>query len=440
MAQHQDKRGQKNIIFSGEDIREPLFGGILTVLLFALVYSPYLLSVTMFGIIALIFLEPGPKLRPGLGGLINAWHAIQRRPALLASATFFLVVLAGGLYSSEVGYWLERLRIKVPLLALPFALAVLPPLTRRQLGFLLSVWVLLLGVTSVGVGINYAMNFSHIQQLIKQGQSVPVPANHVRYSLMVATGVFAAIWLFKNRFILRWSIEPYITASIGGFLFLFMHLLAVRSGLVVFYLSLAVMAIRLAWLRRNWWLAFMPIVMMTVVPLVMYLTLPSFQAKVGYVLWDWKMYISGQGEGYSDSGRMLSLHAGWNIWMEHVWFGVGSGDLKEAVRLEYLRQFGETVKPIMPHNQWLSIAAGSGLTGLAITLIGFFTPLIYKRQYRNSLLLAIHLVFFLSFLVENTLENAEGVGLYTAFLCILLSYTSNLTPFELELENSGLAP
>lgn len=422
-------------LIPAKDIRQPLFFGLLLLLLVCLVYSPYLLSVSMFGIISLLFLEPDPRFRLGVTGWKRAFAGLKRYPALGATALFFLIVLWGGLYSSDMGYWLERLRIKVPLLALPLAVAALPPLSQKQLGALLAVWVSILVFTSIGVGMNYALNFAHIQELLKQGQSVPVPVNHVRFSLMMAVGVVSALWLYMNRILLTGTTaERNLIGVMGIFLFLFMHLLAVRSGLAVLYLSLGILAIRIAWKRRKWWLAISPLVILTILPAVMYLVMPSFKAKVHYMLWDRKMYLSGQGAAYSDSGRILSLQAGLRIWMAHPWLGTGPGDLREEVKNDYELHYGDTVKPIMPHNQWLSIAAGSGLAGLMPALAAFFFPLLYKRQYRNDLLLAFHLILFFSFLVENTIENAVGVGLYTTFLFILLSHNSAPTKLAWQME------
>lgn len=425
MYRNSERTDYFNQFFSGDDIREPLTFGILAALLIALVYSPYLLSVCMFGIIALVFLEPGPRLRLGWSGLRLAIKRIRKSPALASSSVFFLIVLLGGLYSSDMGYWLERLRIKVPLLALPFAVAALPPLTSRQLEVLLSGWILLLTITSIGVGVNYALHFEHVQELLKKGQSIPVPTNHIRFSLMMAIGVVSAVWLsIRNRQATSGFLNPTTSGVLGIFLFLFLHLLAVRSGLAVLYISLGLMAIREAWLRRKWWLAIAPFIILTLLPLVMYFALPSFKAKVHYMLWDRKMHLSGQGAAYSDSGRIISLQTGIHIWESNFWLGTGPGDLKNKIQEEYQQQYGDAVKPILPHNQWLSIAAGSGLFGLLSALIAFFAPLIDNRQYRHRLFLAVHLILFFSFLVENTIENAVGAGLYTAFLFILMSHVS----------------
>lgn len=402
-------------------LREGIFLFLLVLLLFSLIYSRYLLSVSMLGLMGTLFLEEGPTgLRLGLGSWRGALQGIRRQPALGACMVFFGIVLIGGLYSSDTGYWLERLRIKLPLLGLPLAFAAAPRLSRRQLSALLYFWVGLLVLTCLGVGVHYVLHFSEIQEGIKRGQAVPVPTNHVRFSLMMALGVVAAGWLYLQRFSFRYRWEPWLLGGVGLFLILFMHLLAVRSGLAVLYATLGFLALRAAWLSRRWQLGAGALALLLGLPLLMYLALPSFKAKVGYVMWDLKMHLQGQGESYSDSERITSLQIGWEIFRENPWLGVGPGDLKAEVHRRYARKFGPDKRPFMPHNQWLSIAAGSGLAGLMLALAAFFYPLFHQGNYRRLLLLSFHLILFLSFMVENTIENAVGVGLYAGFLLLFL--------------------
>lgn len=407
------------------DLREGLFLFLLVLLLFSLVYSRYLLSVSMLGLMGTLFLKEGPGLRFGLQGWRRAVQQLRARPAPAAMMVFFGIVLIGGLYATETGYWLERLRIKLPLVGLPLAFAAGPALRRHQLAGLLYFWVGMLVLTCLGVGVNYVLHFEEIQEGIKRGQAIPVPTNHVRFSLMMALGVVAAGWLWLRRFSFRYRWEPWLLGGCGVFLFLFMHLLAVRSGLAVLYATLGFLALRGAWISRRWWLGAGALALLLGLPLLMYLTLPSFQAKVGYVMWDLKMHLQGKGESYSDSERITSLQVGWEIFRENPWLGVGPGDLKAKVYRRYAEKFGPDKRPFMPHNQWLSIAAGSGLLGLVLALAAFFYPLFYRGNYRHLLLLSFHLILFLSFMVENTIENAVGVGLYASFLLMLLSLRSD---------------
>ena len=92
----------------------------------------------------------------------------------------------------------------------------------------------------------------------------------------------------------------------------------------------------------------------------------------------------------------------------------------------------------MPHNQFISVYAGTGLIGLAIFLFALSYPLYWvllqvrgSPQHNpgldpsgtslgNALFLGFHIIILASFMVENTIENSMGVGIYAFYLLLWL--------------------
>jgi len=322
-----------------------------------------------------------------------------------------------------MNYFAERLRIKLPFLILPMAIYLHPRLREKQyLGWIYGLLVLLT-LTCLGVGINYLTHTELINTLIKQGQAMPVPGNHIRFSLLMAFGVSSGAYLLSSGKRLGLRGERYALPFLIGFLFLFMHILSVRTGLVVLYASLGVLALRNVLATRQYLLGFGAIVLMLLMPLLAYLLVPSFKAKIDYMRWDRKMYREGKTDGtYSDSERILSLRIGWQIFTEAPVLGTGAGDLRSAVYETYAQSYPERVNRRMPHNQLLSVLAGSGLLGVLLFLLAYILPFFYGRNYQFDMLLALFVLIGLSFLVENTIENARGVGFYCFALLINLKY------------------
>ena len=143
-------------------------------LLGGMVYSPYLQSVSMF-----------------LLGISAVWHTVKAGekhgylallPFIVVSLHFFLV-LSGVFYPlSDAGYLLERLRIKVPFLGLPFVFYLLPAFPERYYNLIWTFLLVLLGITSLGIAANYFLHQEQINLMIRQGQPMPMPCNHIRYS------------------------------------------------------------------------------------------------------------------------------------------------------------------------------------------------------------------------------------------------------------------
>jgi O-antigen ligase len=197
------------------------------------------------------------------------------------------------------------------------------------------------------------------------------------------------------------------------FLFLFLHILSVRSGIVGLYLVLLFSLGWYVWHTRRWGIGLIALIILLLVPAIARETMPSFRMRVDYMIWDWQQYRQNSGNSYSDAERMISLRVGWQLWQEHPWFGIGAGDLPtEVQRVVDARYPQYSDAPKLPHNQFLYILTGTGLFGLALSLLAFFGPIAVRCYRQYYLFAAFQILAFTSFLVEYTIETAIGVAFY----------------------------
>lgn len=390
-------------------------------LMVALVYSPFLLSVSMIGLVFInVFnLEFEPKVSFGLNPkLKQQFQIFFKHKGFLVITLFFFIVLVSGLWSEDLDYWLERLRLKVPFLTMPFAFVSLAPFSKRQYWGLFYFLLVLLTVTSIGIGVNYLLHFDAINESMLRGHPIPTPRNHIRFSLLLTLGIVGAYFLIKEKFYWRQTWEQYLIKGMTLFLFIFIHILSVRSGLFVLYVSIVFLAGHYIYETRQYLAGLSLMAMVLALPILAYHVVPSFKNKIDYMVWDMKMYQAGTGEIYSDAARLTSLEIGLRIGHAHPILGIGAGDLRQAVKDIYHEEYPDTKKQIMPHNQFVSVYAGTGLVGLALFVWAFFYPLFYKKAYQEPFFLVFHLIVLLSFMVENTIENSMGIGFYVFFLCL----------------------
>ncbi len=395
---------------------------LLLAWLIALVFSmEFLLSISMIGMVLLALFEiRSAKLGLRASAMTNAKGFIKDKSWWLLTVPFFLVVFTAW-YSTEDGsYLLERLRIKLPYLILPFAFYSVPQWNRNLYQHFIYLFLCTMTLTSVGVLGHYIMNFESINVLISQGQSIPTPTNHIRFSLMVSLAILLGFSLFRRAHFLIWKWEKWLILGMGIFLLIFLHILSVRSGLAVFYLSFGLLIIRHIIISKQYLIGGLVLVMLVSLPIGAYYAIPSFKGKISYMMWDLKMHAEGKGESYSDSERLSSLHTASVIIREHPVMGVGAGDLKYQMHQHYDQlypELGEQSRK-MPHNQLISIWAGTGIIGLLLFLIAGMYPLLDKKRFLDPHFLSINLIIFLSFMVENTIENAVGIGFHLLFLLI----------------------
>ncbi|NJC26222.1 O-antigen ligase family protein [Neolewinella antarctica] len=395
-----------------EHYRLYLYLLMLASALFGLVISPPVLSVGLIGIVVLGLLDP-------LAGINPAWRAgIARHlgsPVPLALIALYLLLLFGWWQTEDWPYYFERLRIKVPLLSLPIVWPGLPKLSDRLEGAVFGGFGLFVGLVLGGVIINYGLHFEEINNLIRMGQSVPVPRNHIRFSLLVAIAALLAVRARGLR-AFGWRNTWWYVA---GFLFLGLHLLAVRSGLVGAYAGALVLGLASAWRRGRWLPAAAVIGGLCVLPVVAYIAVPSFQTKLDYVRYELFHRNAADDElEYSDEGRLTSIRVGWSIFRDHPVVGVGPGNMLAATD----RRYAEILpgkKGKRPHNQFVSALAGSGVIGGVVTIGVFIVLFLVGLRRRDAVFLAVVTVFFLSCLVENTLENTVGVSAFSLLLLLI---------------------
>jgi O-antigen ligase len=136
------------------------------------------------------------------------------------------------------------------------------------------------------------------------------------------------------------------------------------------------------------------------------------------------MLANGKGSTYSDSERLISMAAGIQLIKANLITGVGTGDLQDEMNKIYSRDY-PFILPTnrkLPHNQFIWIWASNGLLGICALCGGIIYPMLYRKNYRNLLLLLFFIICISSFITEATLEIQVGIAFYVSWLTILLNY------------------
>ncbi len=127
----------------------------------------------------------------------------------------------------------------------------------------------------------------------------------------------------------------------------------------------------------------------------------------------------------STASRVLIWKSSWEVIREHPLWGVGTGDVKQAVLKKYREKHITLAyqKGLNAHNQFLQTWMATGLPGLILLLLSFAVPAWYAfRKGKIIYLIFIALMVFHN-LVESMLERQAGVVFY-GFMNALLFYYS----------------
>lgn len=335
---------------------------------------------------------------------------------LLALSLLFFVPLASGLWSDNTASWASQIRVRLPFLLLPLAFANMPTLSKKQLSSILylGIWVML--VLCTWVTINFFIFYEEIIGNLAHGRPVPVPRNHIRFSLLIATYISCGFWLLQQKFFWLFNREKWLLGiTLLGF-FLLIHLLSVRSAIAALYACLIYSAAFLLLKMKNRLLGLGSFAIIAASPFIAYTTMPSLQNRIAYMVRDWQQYRENKGYDYSDAHRWISLEVGWQIWKENPILGVGAGDLQDEVAKFTQEKFPSYSQiPRLPHNQFIYMLSSTGLVGLLLSLFAFLYPLALQKNRRFYLFSAFQCICLVSFLVEYTVETALGVAFYLFF-------------------------
>jgi O-antigen ligase len=346
------------------------------------------------------------------------------RPFWAITGLFFVVLLSG-INSDNLGDWFHHLRIKLPFLILPFAFLNLPKIKARNYHLIHYLFAGLMFVAALPPMVNYLIHFNEFQNAIGQGKSLELPVQHIKFSVFYAFGIIALIILYRKKFVLRWPIERKIQLVGIVTSIVVLHLLAVRTGILVFYVAVVGLALIEGFNRGQWKNILLVLVILLSIPVISYYTIPSFHQKVDYMLWDYGKHNLGEGAGYSDSERIVSLEVGMEIASRAPILGTGIGDLKDECEAIYVKKYGVGKKVLYPHNQYLFILAGMGIVGLFFFLFCLVYPYVSLITRMHPLFLALGMVSITVFILDNFLERSVGVGFYVCFLCLGIQFLGN---------------
>ncbi|MBS1773895.1 MAG: O-antigen ligase family protein [Bacteroidetes bacterium] len=321
-------------------------------------------------------------------------------------------------WTDDTHNWNTRLEVKLPILLLPLAFAFLPSLSAKQIR-IFAVSVSILFLISVGYSLSFFFKdmafyaeqytFSHVLPTLAYGE-------HIRYSLAI---VLFIIWLVSvwNELGSKW-LKVFIGLTIA-ILSVYLHILAARSGLIVWYLFMLIWSLRFAF-KKNMIIGFATLVLLFTGATLAATYIPTLEKRVWYFKHSYELYQSNQlNSGYSDIGRVISYKLAKELIAEHPVTGVGAGDMYNDMMKQYEAHYPDVPSEyrLIPHNQFVIVALGCGIPAMLLFAVWVFYPLLWLRAREKSFYIFMcWLSVNLSLLFEPMLEIQLGIFVYVFFL------------------------
>ena len=387
--------------------------GFLAAILLSLFFSRFMLTVSIIGLAIGLLIGKLYYKTP-------IWQGKSKRLALkwmLLPAIVTLWYLVSFIYSNDLITAVKTTKVKALFVLIPSILLTLHNITKRQVSYLYHFFLFLVVVGSIWSLIQIPLQKINLTDYYSRGWVIPTVIHHIRFSLMTA---FAAIisWFMVFRQPIEHLFKKPIYIALAVFFTVFLHVLAVRSGLIGFYIASIFLVILNLANGKKLLLKSLCIIIALAAIFAAYKSLPTLQSKVNYTLYSFDRLIHTNTDlgDYSDNRRILSYSAAVQVIKENPLFGVGVGDMQHEINKYYKTHYpAANMHGVQPHNQYLLTATGIGLTGMLYLLCFNFLILFFHFRKKNWLLVAFNLIFIFSFLVEDTLEMQIGVTTYLFF-------------------------
>jgi O-antigen ligase len=338
-------------------------------------------------------------------------------PFLWSMSLLFALPSISGFWSEDLSQWSHVVRIKLPLLLLPVCFA--GEIKSKDWENTCYIFLVLIfgGICSSLWQYGQNMNAIHAAYLRAYTIATPLGNDHVRFSLLVVIAIFTILFLLANGV----KKDKRITRSILLFLavtnFIYLHVLAARTGLVCFYVGVLVFVVWLLYQhkRKN---LFLPLLIFFL-PIAAYFIFPTFRNKIRYLKYDLSfvqknIYVPGS----SDGNRLASVKAGWALLEQEPFAGVGFGDIKNETVKFYEKNYPQMSisDKILPSSEWMIYGSGTGWLGLGFFSFVMLVPFFLKGLRKNIFWILLNIFIAISYLFDIGLEVQYGVFIHAFVL------------------------
>lgn len=361
------------------------------------------------------------------GNFKAKWQRLKN-PFFLLCISFYLIHLIGLFYTSNMKAGAFDMEQKLSFLLFPLLFfgtqiqdVIMCKITKSYLlGSFLAVFICLFNAV-----LKYYYS-NDIEVFFYTQFSVIMHSSYFAMYLCFAV----ALLLFKHEFIQNSAVKL-------GLILIFccaILLLSSKSGIISLAFILSFYLLRNAFIHKKY-LHLIVIISISIVATVgIYKQFPKIFERFTQMK---SSLTQHETELNTTTSRISIWKHSIDIVKSNLFFGVGTGDVKDALKSEYNKQTeGQLIeKQLNAHNQYLQTTIAFGLIGL-IVLLAIFGTIFYlciKVNIIDGALLITIIAF--NFLFESMLETQAGVVFIAYFLMLYFSYSLN----QLKTKNSNIA-
>ena len=198
-------------------------------------------------------------------GIPDSWSlsALFKNRALWGLSLVFMAVLLSGLNSEDKMAWLDQVRVKLPFIFLPLIFYVFNEIKQVHHEVMHRMLLFTMVSSSLWTLFVFFRDYENIQAGLGFGKAIPTLIDHIHYGIFLAYSVVSS-YIFGLRS--KDKLNRKVYTILGVYLFLFLHLIAVRTGLVLCYSGLIVVTLWYVIQQRKWTFGILALAMTIALP------------------------------------------------------------------------------------------------------------------------------------------------------------------------------
>ncbi|HOY32087.1 MAG TPA: O-antigen ligase family protein [Bacteroidales bacterium] len=360
------------------------------------------------------------------GGFKNKFHNLIRNKTGLVFILFYLLYVAGMIYTNDIERGRFDLEVKLSLFLFPVLFfSGSKSISETRISYILKSFVsgcLVITVFLLGRAFYFYFQNHEFVRLTYTGLSFFMSpsylAMYLNFSVMII--FFSFFDGIKSKIIL--FLHAFLMLFFAGFIVL----LSSKSGIITMAFSIIFIFIYLVIRKKYFFLSVLTLILMVSVFLVLKFATVTTERMMTAIDTFMNYQTVPNTAEESTSERILVWRASAEIIKNNPLLGVGTGDVKEELLHEYQNEHISYAieKSINAHNQYLQTAVAIGLIGLLVLLFSLFVPMFRAVAHHHWIYFVFLFLIVMNLLFESMLERQAGVVFYAFFNALLWSRLS----------------
>ncbi|HUM50537.1 MAG TPA: O-antigen ligase family protein [Chitinophagales bacterium] len=315
--------------------------------------------------------------------------------------------------------YFDEIKNKIPFLLITFTLLSVEKIETKKLHLVVAYFVVSCIISSIYSYYHYRIDLANNLELYSKGEVMKTVVHHIYYAVLCCVAsIFCVEILFKTTS----NIIKIITGIILFWLYVFIHVMSVRTGIFIIYFML-LLYIFLHFVRTRKYLYLAGFIsLIIVIGFILFEKTPTIKNKIDYTKYSFEQLKNNTDSlnNYSDPRRILSDKLGIEIIQKNKLVGVGIGDVQDELNTIYKVRYPNFSTAVYAriHNQYLETTAALGIPLGIVFIICLMIPLFYFFSKKDHLFITIYSSILVVMCWEPFLKTQIGTSIFLVIICI----------------------